>query len=274
MADALWTHWHGHPDALIGLAALEALFLLGVGPLRERYRLADSVEPRQVATFTAGVLVIFLALLSPLHELSDRYLFSAHMFQHVLLTMVAPPLLILGTPDWLLRPLLRSNSMFRVARLLTRPVVAFALFNLIFSFWHMPDLYNLSVTNHTVHIAEHLMFMAAATIMWWPIAGNMPELPRLSYPLAMVYLFLLSIAQIVVFAPITFAREPLYQWYVNAPEIWGIGPVADQQLGAILMKIGGGVVFMSLIIVLFFRWYSREEQESESRLSDAAVRGD
>ncbi len=83
---SLWTHWHAHPDVLIGLAALEGLYLLGVGPLRERYGLAASVEPLKVATFTAGVLVIFVALVSPLHELSDKYLFSAHMLQHILLT--------------------------------------------------------------------------------------------------------------------------------------------------------------------------------------------
>ena len=82
MADPLadiWTHWHAHPDVLIGLAVLEGAYLLGVGPLRERHRLADEVDSRQVATFTAGVLVIFVSLLSPIHELSDKYLFSAHM---------------------------------------------------------------------------------------------------------------------------------------------------------------------------------------------------
>ena len=127
MADPLadiWTHWHAHPDVLIGLAVLEGAYLLGVGPLRERHRLADEVDSRQVATFTAGVLVIFVSLLSPIHELSDKYLFSAHMLQHVLLTLIAPPLLVIGTPDWLIRPLLRPDLSFRIARLVTHPIVA------------------------------------------------------------------------------------------------------------------------------------------------------
>ena len=268
LAGSIWTHWHGHPDVLIGLSLLEGVYLLGVGPIRERYRLSDTVDPRQTATFTLGVLVIFFSLLSPLHELSDHYLFSAHMLQHVLLTLAAPPLLLLGTPGWLLRPLLRPNVMFRLARLLTHPIVAFAVFTVVFSLWHIPGLYNLSVTNHTVHIAEHLLFMATAVMMWWPLTSMMPELPRLSYPLAMIYLFVLSIAQLIVFAPITFSSEPLYRWYVDAPRIWSISPVVDQQLGAILMKIGGGAFFLAIIIVLFFRWYNREERQEQAQKPD------
>lgn len=267
MGDAtglIWTHWHGHPDALIGLAILQGAYLAGVGPLRERYDLADETDPRQVATFTLGVLVIFFSLVSPLHVLSDGYLFSAHMLQHVLLTLVAPPLLILGTPDWLIRPLLRPNVMFRLARLATHPVAAFAIFNLVFAAWHVPGMYNLSVTNHGVHIVEHLLFMTAAVLMWWPITSRMPELPRLGYPLGMLYIFLLSIAQLIVFAPITFAPTPLYEWYVDAPQIWSISTVVDQQLGAIIMKIGGGILFLTLIIVAFFRWYNVEEQKTEA----------
>ena len=265
---SLWTHWHGHPEVLVGLAIIQGAYLLAVGPVRERYNLADSSDPRQVATFTLGILVIFVALLSPLHVLSDQYLFSAHMLQHVLLTLVAPPLLIVGTPDWLLRPLMRPDPVFILARIATHPVIAFVLFNITFSLWHLPALYNLSVTNHLVHIGEHLMFMGTAMLMWWPIASNMPELPRLTYPLRMIYLFLLSIAQLMVFAPVTFSREPLYQWYVDAPEIWGMSPVVDQQIGAIIMKLGGGAIFITLIIVAFFRWFSREEEKTKAEAAE------
>ena len=270
---SLWTQWHGHPDVLIGMALLEGAYLLGVGPIRERYGLAEGVDSRQTATFTLGVLVILVSLVSPIHHLSNEYLFSAHMLQHVLLTLVAPPLLILGTPDWLIRPLLRPDPLFILARLTTHPVVAFVLFNVVFSVWHIPGLYNLSVTNHGVHIAEHLLFMATAMLLWWPIASHMPELPRLSYPLQMIYLFLFSVAQIVVFAPITFAREPLYQWYADAPRLFSISAVVDQQLGAILMKMGGGAILMTLIIVAFFRWYKQEEEKTRSETAERGLGG-
>ena len=265
---SVWTHWHAHPDVLIGLAALQGAYLLGVGPLRARHRLADQHDPRQTATFTAGVLVIFVALLSPIHEISDRYLFSAHMLQHVLLTLVAPPLLLLGTPDWLIRPLLRPNWSFRLARLATHPISAFVLFNVAFSVWHIPALYDISVTNHGVHVAEHLLFIATAVLLWWPIASSMPELPRLSYPSQIGYLFLLSIAQIIVFAPVVFSKQPLYDYYVSAPRLWDISPLVDQQVGAIIMKMGGGVLFLTLIVVLFFRWFNQEEKRRADRQED------
>ena len=265
----LWTHWHAHPEVLIGLAMLEGAYLLGVGPLRERYGLAEATDPRQVATFTLGVIVILVSFVSPLHVLSDRYLFSAHMLQHVLLTLVAPPLLIAGAPDWLLRPFLRPDLVFRLARLVTHPVPAFVLFNIVFSIWHLPALYDLSVTYHLVHIGEHLMFMGTAMLMWWPLTSNMPELPRLSYPLRMVYLFLLSIAQIIVFAPITFSRVPLYESYVDAPRILAMSAVVDQQIGAIIMKIGGGAIFLTLLIVAFFRWYSSEQERTRTEASES-----
>ena len=271
--ESVWAHWHAHPDALIGLAALQGAYLLIVGPLRERHRLADYVDPRQAATFTAGVLVIFVAIASPIHVLSDSYLFSVHMLQHVLLTLVAPPLLILGTPDWVIRPLLRPNWAFRMARVATFPVVAFALFNLIFSMWHIPAIYNTSVTHHWVHIGEHLVFIGAATLMWWPIVSTMPELPRLSYPFQLAYLFLLSVAQLILFAPITFSKEPLYEWYVNAPRIWDVSPLVDQQIGGIIMKMGGAAIFMPLIIVTFFRWFSQEEKRTRTEASEREGHG-
>ena len=267
MEGSIWAHWHGHPEVLIGLGLLQAVYLLGVGPLRERFGLADSVDPRQVATFTLGVLVVFVSLLSPLHVLADQYLFSAHMLQHVLLTLVAPPLLVLGTPDWLIRPLLRPDPVFIAARIVTHPVAAFALFNIVFSLWHIPALYNVSVTNHPVHVGEHLLFIGTALLMWWPIASTMPELPRLTYPLQMIYLFMLSIAQIIVFGAVTFASAPLYEWYASAPRIWSLSPLADQQIGAAIMKVGGGAIFMTLLIVAFFRWYRSDQEETRGEVA-------
>ena len=266
---SLWTHWGGHPDAVILIVALQAAYLLAVGPLRERLNLADYVDPRHVATFTTGVLVMFVAVLSPIHVVSEKYLFSVHMTQHVLITLVAPPLLILGTPDWLVRPLLRPNWAYRLARTVTHPIPAFFAFNLIFAMWHVPGLYNASVTNHAVHFGEHLVMVVSAVLMWWPLASNMPELPRISYPMRMIYLFGLSVAQIIVFGTLVFAREPLYEFYVNAPRISAISPLVDQQIGAIIMKVGGGILFLALLIVTFYRWYGEEERK---RLAEAEER--
>jgi putative membrane protein len=265
---SLLTDWHSHLDALIGLALLQGLYLLGIGPLREKYNLADSVDPRQIATFTAGVVVLFFALLSPIHDIGDKYLFSMHMLQHMLFIFVAPPLLILGTPDWLLRPLLRPNPAFRAARILVHPVFAFFCFNMLFSLWHIPSLYNLTAVNQGVHITEHIMFITVSILMWWPVTSVMPELPRLSYPLQMGYLFFLTIPPIILFGALTFADHAIYSFYATAPKIWGFTPLLDQQVGGILMKVGGGALFLALFIVIFFKWFNEEERKRKAEAAE------
>ena len=132
---------------------------------------------------------LLVALEGPIHELSDKYLFSAHMVQHMVLIYAAPPLMLLGTPGWLLRPLLRLPGVLPVARALTRPIPALILFNVVFAVYHIPLYYNAVVTDHNLHIAAHLVFIALAFITWWPILSPLPELPRLSYPLRMLYVF-------------------------------------------------------------------------------------
>ena len=267
--ESLWLQWGGHPDALIGLIALESAYLMGVGPLRQRYGLADDVDPRKIATFTLGVLVIFVAVLSPIHVVAEKYLFSVHMTQHVLITLIAPPFLIIGTPDWLIRPLLRPNWAFRGLKILTNPVGAFLVFNLVFSIWHLPSLYHVSVTNHGVHFVEHLLMVGTGVLVWWPLTSTMPELPKMSPPVAMLYLFGLSLGQIILFGALVFATEPLYEFYVNAPRISVLTPLTDQQIGAVIMKIGGGVLFLGLLIVIFFRWFGEEERK---RIADSEKR--
>ena len=267
--ESLWLQWGGHPDALIGLIVLESAYLMGVGPLRQRYGLADDVDPRKIATFTLGVLVIFVAVLSPIHAVAEKYLFSVHMTQHVLITLIAPPFLIIGTPDWLIRPLIRPNWAFRGLKILTNPIGAFLVFNLVFSIWHLPSLYHMSVTNHGVHFFEHLLMIGTGVLVWWPLTSTMPELPKMSPPVAMLYLFGLSLGQIILFGALVFATEPLYEFYVNAPRISMLTPLADQQIGAVIMKIGGGVLFLGLLIVIFFRWFGEEEQK---RIADSEKR--
>lgn len=209
--------------------------------------------------------MLFLALVSPINVVSDNYLFSIHMLQHVLLTLVAPPLMVRGVPHWLIRPLLRPDWAFKTARTITHPIGAFLAFNIVFSVWHLPALYNASLTYNLVHVTEHVMMIGTAMIMWWPLTSTMPELPRVSYPMQMMYLFGLSVAQLIVFGALTFAGEPLYQHYVDAQRITSISALADQQIGAIIMKIGGGLLFLGLLVVTFYRWYGIEERGRQAR---------
>ena len=186
------------------------------------------------------------------------------MLQHLLLTLVVPPLLILGTPGWLLRPVLSFGPVLRVGRVVTFPLVAFGMFNAVFALWHLPVFYEATLEIHAVHIVEHLTMMSTAVIMWWPILSPLPELPRLAPLPQMVYLFLLPVAQLIIFGPITFASGVIYPFYGAAPRVWDLSALADQQIGGVIMKVGSMVVFFTVISIVFYRWFSRGEDEVRS----------
>lgn len=253
--------WHWEPGILAGLIGLTGAYLYAIGPLRRRHGWAAGIEGSRVMAFLAGMLVVFIALISPLDTLSDHYLLSAHMVQHLLLTLAMPPLLLLGTPEWLLRPLLRFPLVKRAARLLTSPWVAYALFNATFSLWHVPSLYDWTLDSEPVHIVEHLTFMATAVLAWWPILSPLPELPRLPHPGQMVYLFFQSIPPTLIGAIITFSPTVLYTPYAAASRLWGVTALADQQIGGLIMWIPGSLVFLLALTIVFFQWLNPDEEQ-------------
>jgi putative membrane protein len=239
---------------VVGLVALGAVYA-GAILLRRRLDPEAPVEGDKVAAFAGALLVLFVALTGPVHDLSDYYLFSAHMVQHMLLAFAMPPLLLHGVPGWMLRPLLREPWVRALGRRLTRPSGAFACFNLVLVAWHLPPLYNLAMEQHPVHIVEHLMIMAAAVILWWPLLSPLPELPRAPYPVQMLYVFVVGLPMVVVAIFITMADGILYPYYAAAPRIWtALTPRADQHLGGLIMWIPGGLVFLIALSVVFFRW--------------------
>jgi putative membrane protein len=246
--------WSLHPTVLIGTGLLGALYFYGIGPMRRRLDLGPPASSWQIVSFCSALLVLLLSLNGPVHDLSDYYLFSVHMVQHLVLTLVFPPLVLAGIPSWLLRPIVRRPGVLPIARLLTRPWVAAILFSASIAVWHLRPFYDLMMRSHQVHIGTHLMFMVTATVMWWPVMSPMPELPRLSAGMAILYLFLVGIPMQVVGAFVTFADEVLYPWYVAAPRTWGLEPFDDQRLGGLLMWIPGNLWLFGAIAVLFFRW--------------------
>ncbi|MEX2582920.1 MAG: cytochrome c oxidase assembly protein, partial [Gemmatimonadota bacterium] len=193
-----WSEWVVYPDFLIGWLLFGALYLLCAGPLRHRFPGSRPVPFRQIGSFAFGMFLMLVALQGPLHELSDYFLFSAHMVQHLLIMLVMPPFLLHGTPDWMVRPMLRIPGVAPVARVLTRPVAAFLLVNLLFGVWHFPAPYDLMMQDHAVHKGMHLMIMAIGVILWWPVMSPLPEIPRLAGPLQMLYLFVLGIPMMIV----------------------------------------------------------------------------
>ena len=253
------TEWNLDPSIVISTALIVGLYLYAVGPLGKRQHLAEQVQRRQVIYFLLGVFLMFLALVSPLDELGDSYLFSAHMVQHLFLTVVGPPLLLLGTPAWLVKPLLRQRHAFLIARVLTFPAVAFFLYNADFWLWHAPPLYDATLENEAIHILEHLTFIVFGVIAWWPIFSPLEEgLPRLSLGGQILYLFFSGMPTVALGAGLTFS-PPLYAPYISAPRIWGISAVTDQQLGGLIMWIPGNILYIAIMSALFIRWMQKQE---------------
>jgi putative membrane protein len=260
-----WTHWSIHPSTVVGLIALGWVYVAMArraasmsGP---NARDVPAPTTLQKVYFGGGLLVMFLALNGPLHDLSDDYLFSAHMVQHLILTLAVPPLLIAGTPGWMLRPALTVRGVLPIARRLTRPVWCFVIFNIVLAAWHLPPLYNVAMAHHAVHIVQHLMFMAAAVLMWWPLMSQLPELPRLSYPGQMLYCFLMVIPMSVVSIYITMADSVLYPAYQLAPMLWGLSAMQDQEIGGLIMWVPGGLVFYVVMTIVFFKWSARDRDD-------------
>lgn len=253
-----WLRWSIHPSTVIGLAALGGIYI---------WRARQAAEDKTVSgwrklSFFSGLFLIFASLNGPLHDLSDDYLFSAHMVQHLLLTLAMPPLLIFGVSGWMLRPLLANRILGPIARRITKPAWCFAIFNLAIAIWHLPFFYNAAMANHNIHIVEHLIFMAAAVLMWWPLTSQLPELPRLPYPGQVLYCFLMSIPMSVVAVYITMADHILYPAYSAAPRIMALSPMEDQMLGGLIMWVPGGLIFTIIMSVVFFKWSARGEDDS------------
>ena len=253
------TSFSVHPSTVIGIIALAILY-----EWVARRFLPTSAQPPRRVVFHGALVLMFFSLNGWLHDLGDSYLFSAHMVQHLLLALVVAPLMIMGVTGEMLRPALSIRGVAPTARWLTKPTHAFAIFNIVVAGWHLPPFYNYALSHHPVHIVQHLMFLAASVIMWWPILSPLPELPRLSYPGQMLYLFLMSIPMAIVSVYISYADSVLYPLYASAPRVWGITPMNDQMMGGLIMWIPGGLFFYGIISVVFFRWQQRDGVESRA----------
>lgn len=261
-----WIDWVVEPDVFLLCLALAAAYYYVVVRLRRRFSDAGRVRPRQVVAFSLGILMIYAAAGSPMHELADTYLASAHMLQHILLMLAAAPLLLAGTPAWVWQALIRKPGVMRVARILTHPVMALAAFNAVFLLTHLPTTVDAQLHHGWFHLLVHTSQVGAGLLMWWPILSNVPELPRLSYPSQMGYLFVQSLLPMVFASFIIFADSVFYSYYETAPGIWNISPIEDQQVAGMIMKLLGSVILWIFIAVAFFRWYQQEQSETEEGL--------
>ncbi len=259
--------WNLQPSILLGLSLLVGAYLAAIGPLRKNFPGARPVSRARIISFMLGALTIFIALVSPIDEIGDHYLFSVHMLQHLLLTLALPPFLLMGIPDWLPRPLLKAPFIERPARFLTKPSIALALFNLVFAAYHIPGIYDFTLHNEPAHIAAHSLLMVTATITWMPILSPLPELARLSYPLQIFYLFLEAIPPTILASLITFAGDVIYPTYAAAPRIFGMAALEDQQVAGLVMWIPGTFVYLGALTIIFFKWFNGAQTTEQEQFT-------
>lgn len=214
--------------------------------------------------FAAGAFTLALALVSPLDNLSDD-LFSAHMTQHVLLSVVAPPLLVLGAPHlalvWALPRGVRRRAVLAVRHstvrgawlAITAPSVAWILHAIAMWSWHAPRAYELALGNDAVHALEHLSFVGTASLVWWPIVYPRTT-RRAAYGLGVMTLFATAMQTGVLGALIALSHHLLYPAQAAHTLRWGLGALEDQQLAGLIMWIPGGLLYLAAMAVLFVRW--------------------
>lgn len=250
-----------HPDVLLVVALIVVGYetaLMRLGP-----ELAPAGTPvvtrAQHLCFALGAFTIFLASYWPIHDLAEDYMYSVHMVQHLMYTMLAAPLLLLGTPAWLARWILRPRWLFQTVRNLSRFVPAILTFNLIIVLTHWPAFVDLTLRSGLAHFLAHTVILLSAFIIWMPILSPLPEIPRLSPIGRMVFLFLQTIVPTIPASFLTFGQHPLYRRYESLPKLWNISALDDQLTAGLIMKIGAGMLLMTLIAVIFFRWVATDE---------------
>jgi putative membrane protein len=193
------------------------------------------------------------------------------MVQHLLLILLAAPLLLVGIPAWMLEPLTRNRVTNAIGYTLTRPVVAYAIANLVVIMWHVPVFYDAALRSQPMHVLEHASFIATGILAWWPIAGPLPQWPRLPLALHSLYFFAMTIPGSLVGAFITFAEPGLYSPYDTARRIFNIDLATDQQMAGLLMWVVVSTIYLGLITYSFFTWANREER-TEKQARELAAR--
>ena len=261
---AYWiTKWHWQPALLLFLLLVTAGYIYGLGPWRHRMHPQEKLQASRIIAFILGIGMMFVAFFSPI-DLLTHYFFTAHMLQHLLLSLAVPPLLIIGIPAWLAHDLLDHRPVALTWKWLVMPVVAAIIFNGNLWLWHAPFILNRMVHDMNLHIVSQLLFLLTGILFWWPLFG--PQIKE-QFPInnmniagKLLYIFLSDMPMVLLGAGLTFSA-PFYITYVlMSKDVTHFSPVLDQQLGGLLMWIPGSIFFIVIASILFLRWILQQER--------------
>ncbi len=248
--------FQAHPEVWLLVACVLGAYVYAVrviGPVV--IKSGPVITSRQRNAFIAGILLLWIASDWPVHDLAEEYLYSMHMFQHMVLSYFMPPLVLLAIPKWMFDAVFGLGKARTVINWLAKPVVAGVAFNVVVMITHIPVLVNQSVTNGPLHYSLHILLVTTALLVWLPICG--PDTQRqLQSGGKMIYLFLMSVVPTVPAAWLTFAEGAVYKHYDIAVRVWGLSVTTDQQVAGAIMKTGGAVFLWSIVVFLFFKRFS------------------
>jgi putative membrane protein len=244
--------WHFESTVIAGMFIVVSFYFYGAWIQR-------CFVPWRAAVFLAGVTTMFLALVSPLDAAADRLL-SMHMLQHVFLTTIGPPLVLLGLPPGLLDPVFRNPRVLGAARVLFHPVLTATLFIVNMWFWHVPPVYELALESVWAHVTMHLAFMATGILFWWPVIQPAPMVGRVGEGARLLYLFATGMPMALLAVMFFASGGVIYDYYDRPDPYWGVDPMDDQQIAGLIMGALGEAASFAAITWLFFRYLEREEQ--------------
>lgn len=250
--------WRFQPHPEVWLLVVAVLFsyvyavrVLGPAVVKN----GPAITTKQRNAFIAGVLLLWLASDWPVHDIAEEYLYSMHMFQHMVLSYFMPPLILLAIPKWMFDAVLGAGRVRKTFNWLAKPVIAGVLFNAIVMITHIPQIVNRSVSNAPLHYSMHVLLVVTALLVWVPICGPDRKL-HLQSGGKMIYLFLMSVVPTVPAAWLTFAEGAVYKHYDTAVRVWGLSVTTDQQIAGAIMKTGGAIFLWSIVVFLFFKRFS------------------
>lgn len=278
---ALWS-----PYFFIILTLISIAYYLVTIKLRNRFKHSEPLTKRQAVLFAIAIVLLYATKGSPL-DLMGHLMFYTHMIQMAVLYLVIPPLLILGIPQWVWKAFLRTRIISNLFPIFTKPLIALILFNGVFSFYHIPLIFDFIKQSMMLHASYTSLLFVLAIFMWWPLMNELQEYQSLSGLKKVGYIFASGILLTPACALIIFADVPMYETYSD-PRAWGealklcvppsmlagldlSGPemfnsmslLQDQQLGGVIMKIIQEIVYGVVLAHVFFSWYRQEETEND-----------
>ncbi len=251
--------WTFDPFELIPIAVVAGAYAKRVHTLSSRDRPVAWWRP---FLFYSGLLVVLIAVVTPIDHIGEAELFSVHMLQHVLLGDLAPLLIVAGLTGPILRPLLALPVLGQL-RILAHPFVALPLWTINLYLWHIPPLYEAAVEYSAVHALEHISFFFFGAIMWAAILEPLPGPEWFSTGWKLLYIGVVRLAEALLANVFIWSGSALYSVYDDADELWGVGPVQDVNLGGIVMLGYGGLITLGAFCWLFLRWAEESEQRQQ-----------